>query len=41
MAPGTSVPITVPREESSATSEAPREDTSTPPQKSTMMTAAV
>ena len=30
MAPGISVPITVPLEESLATSEAPREDTSTP-----------
>ncbi len=41
MAPGISVPSTVPLDETLATSEAPRDDTSTPPQKSTMITAAV
>jgi hypothetical protein len=39
IAPGISVPINVPPEASLATSAIPREDTRTPPQNRTMMTA--
>jgi hypothetical protein len=39
--PGSSLPITVPLEESSETRRTRRPDTSTPPQKSTMMISAV
>ena len=41
MAPGISVPISVPLEESLATSPTPREETNTPPQNRPMMTTAL